>query len=126
MRMLAHPTARNQQWLVLVQNTIESLDLNEGACLEQRDEPINWDCVVSRRAGRHRRRSRTARLADEVHSHVIEVAVPISRLEQEVAVVTVGAESVRHQSWRRSVLRQVVADADDRNSAGPNALVEVA
>src|SRR5215468_8530356 len=100
MRMLAHPTARDQYWLVLVQNTIESLDLNEGACLEQRDEPIKRDRVVSRRACRHRRRFRAARLADEVHPDIIEVAVPISRLDDEVAVVTVGAESVRYQPWR--------------------------
>jgi hypothetical protein len=35
--MLARPTARNQYWLVLVQNTIEVLDLDEGTLLEQRD-----------------------------------------------------------------------------------------
>jgi hypothetical protein len=35
--MLVRPTARNQYWLVLVQNTIEPVDLNEGTLLEQRD-----------------------------------------------------------------------------------------
>ena len=34
---LARPTARKQYGLVLVQNTIEPLDLNEGTLLEQRD-----------------------------------------------------------------------------------------
>src|SRR5262245_43830582 len=121
--MLARPTARNQYRPV--QNTIEPLDLDEGILLEQRDEPINRDCVVSRRARNHRRRFRTAPLADEVHRHVIEVAVPISRLDDEVTVVTVRAESVRHQLWRRSPLRQVVADAEDRDSTGSDALVEV-
>src|SRR5678815_379679 len=98
MRMLARPTARNQYWPV--QDTIEPLDLNEGILLEQRDEPIDRDCVVSRRARNHRRRLRTAPLADEVHRHAIEVAIPVSRLDDEVTVVTVGAESVRHQLRR--------------------------
>jgi hypothetical protein len=35
--MLARSTARKQYWLVLVQNTIEPLDLNEGTLLELRD-----------------------------------------------------------------------------------------
>jgi hypothetical protein len=35
--MLARPTAREQYCLVLIQNTIEPLDLNEGTLLEQRD-----------------------------------------------------------------------------------------
>src|SRR2546427_569194 len=67
---------------------------------------------------------RTAPLADEVHRHVIEVAIPVSRLDDEVTVVAVRAESVRHQLWRRSPLRQVVADAEDRDSTGSDALVE--
>src|SRR2546422_11718034 len=123
MRMLARPTARNQEWLG--HNTLEPLDLHEGTLLEQRDHPINRDCVVSRRARNHRRRFRTAPLADEVHRHVIEVAIPVSRLDDEVTVVTVRAESVRHQLWRSSPLRQVVADAEDRGSTGSDALVEV-
>src|SRR5262245_29443806 len=122
--MLARPTARNQYWL-LVQNTIEPLDLNEGTLLEQQDQPINRDCVVARRARNHRRRFRAAPLADKVHRHVVEVAVPVSRLDDEVAVPTVRAESVRHQLWRRPLLRRVVTDAEDRDSTGSDASVEV-
>jgi len=62
--------------------------------------------------------------SESEHRHVIEVAIPVSRLDDEVTVVAVRAESVRHQLWRRSPLRQVVADAEDRDSTGSDALVE--
>jgi len=63
--------------------------------------------------------------SESEHRHVIEVAIPVSRLDDEVTVVTVRAESVRHQLWRRSPLGQVVANAEDRDSTGSNALVKV-
>ena len=93
--MLARPAARNQDWLGDNTNPLEPLDLNEGTFLEQRDHAIDRDGVITRRARNHRRRCRAARLADEVHRHVIEVAVPVSGLDDEVAVATVRAESVK-------------------------------
>jgi hypothetical protein len=62
---LARRTARNQYGLA--KNTIVPSDLDEGALVEQRDQPIDRHGVVSRRSRDHRRRSRPALFTDDVH-----------------------------------------------------------